>query len=145
MQPTLLLANKVPRRHFCTTAVSTSIFTTTMSKYTNKGKVIQFSFQHDERYLHFTDKNTKHHGLLAQAKNFRQSPIHLSINSINRNHHLANDRCPTRLRLSCRALLIIVSVRPYFYSAGTQDPHQQNPALIMSKKHHLCTNSHSFQ
>ena len=35
---------------------------------------------------------------------------------------------PTRLRLSCRALSIIVLVRPNFYSAGPQASHQVNPA-----------------
>jgi len=39
---------------------------------------------------------------------------------------------PTRLRLSCRALLIVVLVRPNFYSAGPQASHQLNPALRTS-------------
>jgi len=39
---------------------------------------------------------------------------------------LANDR----LRLGCRALLIIVPVRPNFYSARPQASHQLNPAHI---------------
>ena len=38
---------------------------------------------------------------------------------------------PTRLRLSCRALLINVLARPNFYSAGPQAPHQLNPALSL--------------
>ena len=37
---------------------------------------------------------------------------------------------PTRLRLSCRALLIIVLVRHDFHSAGPQASHQLNPALV---------------
>ena len=36
---------------------------------------------------------------------------------------------PARLRLSCRALLIIVLVRPNSYSAGHHAPHQLNPSL----------------
>ena len=35
---------------------------------------------------------------------------------------------PTILRLSCRALLMIVLVRPNFYLAGPQASHQPNPA-----------------
>jgi len=36
---------------------------------------------------------------------------------------------PTRLRLNCRALLVIDLVKPNFYSAGTQASHQLNLAL----------------
>jgi len=35
---------------------------------------------------------------------------------------------PTKLRLSCRALLIIVLVEPNFYSAGPQASHQLDAA-----------------
>ena len=37
---------------------------------------------------------------------------------------------PTRLRLSCRALLIIVLVTPYCYSAEPQASHQLNPPAL---------------
>ena len=42
---------------------------------------------------------------------------------------------PTRLRLSCRALLIIVLVTPYCYSAEPQVSHQLNPALDTQQLH----------
>jgi len=39
---------------------------------------------------------------------------------------------PTRLRLSCRALLIIVLARTNLHSAAPQASHQLNPALLVA-------------
>ena len=41
---------------------------------------------------------------------------------------------PMRPWLSCHALLIIVLVRPNFYSAGPQASHQLNPALTVNSQ-----------
>ena len=48
--------------------------------------------------------------------------------------HQQQREMPTRLRLSCRALLIIVIVAANFYSAGPQASHQLNPALVQTQK-----------
>ena len=71
---------------------------------------------------------------MAHQQRASQQTVHILF--------LANDRMPTRLQLSCRALLIIALVRSNFYSAGPQACHQLNPSLDATATN--CINKHDY-